>query len=382
MRCPTCGTEFAPQEQFCGECGKPRPSISQRFVQTEQAFVELRQRYEASELDQATYEAEMKKLYLEGDGGYWMFDAEARRWNWFDGTAWVLRDPPVAATTPEPPTVVPVTPRETQPVAQGAFCPECGAQTSPSARFCISCGANLATAPRETGGATAQVEEPERKRLAPGARVSLPPVILTPLGWLVSWSLGWIFGFIVDPTSPLPTYIAIGGALGGLLTGWALQRANPSVGWKQGLAAALRFGASWLIGWIAAWAFVGLTVDRLGGLAEGITNAFGTGALGARVSQFWRSGWGMAGIVAGIVAGGLSGFLVGRLMRQAEPPLSRRLFAVLVIGLPVCWPLGWVLGAFLGAAIAGPRAAAIVGGIGAGACGLLPFSWLARAQRK
>lgn len=127
MKCTNCGAELAPEERFCGECGAPRPQRSPepfdfaqgklrrrlppRFAEAEQRFTALRARYQAGELDDAAYGAELQKLVVEdGAGGYWMLGADSGEWYWYDGQQWVRRDPPLAAVPVKRPQVWPTPP--------------------------------------------------------------------------------------------------------------------------------------------------------------------------------------------------------------------------------------------------------------------------------
>ena len=104
MKCINCGSELGPGDRFCGECGAPRPQLPPRFAEAEQRFAALRARYQAGELDDAAYEAELQKLVIEdGAGGYWMLGADSGEWYWYDGQQWVRRDPPLAAAPVERP---------------------------------------------------------------------------------------------------------------------------------------------------------------------------------------------------------------------------------------------------------------------------------------
>ncbi len=385
MRCADCGAVLGPDEKFCGKCGAPRPQLEVRFIEAQRRFTELSARHEAGQLDEATYEAQLQELYLEdGAGGYWMFVVDSNEWNWYDGDQWVRRDPPLAEVRAQPPDAPPSPPATyrlaPEPAPERLLCPACGARYSPGTRFCSACGESLAAVAPERGSAPDQTTAP-RQPAATAAKISIALLVLTPLGWAISWALGWIFGFIVDTLSPLPWYVAIGGAVGGLITGWALQRATPSMGWKHALGAAVRFAISWTIGWILAWATVGLNVDTFVELGRSVSDALGQGALVTRAFLSWGSTWGIAGTIAGIVAGGLAGFSIGRLLRRTEPPIPGRWIVLLTIGLPVCWALGWAVSGAIGAAVARSTGGVILGGTGAGACGVLILWRLGRAQR-
>ena len=135
MKCTKCGTELAPEDRFCGECGAPRPQrdpepfggvypeqsrraqdrlvegLPPRFAEAERRFVALRAGYQAGELDSAAYEAELQKLIVvDSSGGYWMLGADSGEWYWHDGQQWVRRDPPLAGVELERPQARPAPP--------------------------------------------------------------------------------------------------------------------------------------------------------------------------------------------------------------------------------------------------------------------------------
>jgi hypothetical protein len=116
MKCTQCGAELAPNDKFCGECGAPQPqqepepgrTIPPRFVEVEHRFAALQAQYQAGELDETVYDAELQKLVIEDEAdGYWMLGAESGAWYWYDGNQWIRRDPPLAET-PALPAVSPV----------------------------------------------------------------------------------------------------------------------------------------------------------------------------------------------------------------------------------------------------------------------------------
>jgi hypothetical protein len=77
-----------------------------RFAEAERHFATLRARYQAGELDEAAYDAELQRLVIEDDAGdYWMLGADSGQWYWYDGEQWVRRDPtpPDAPVQPPPP---------------------------------------------------------------------------------------------------------------------------------------------------------------------------------------------------------------------------------------------------------------------------------------
>lgn len=129
MNCDKCGAELAPEQSFCRRCGAPRPEairepgarISGRFAEAERRFASLRRRYQAGQLGDAAYEAELRRLVVEDDaGGYWMLGADSGAWYWHDGQRWVPRDPttsrdrgsvaPVAGEAGRPAQVTPLAP--------------------------------------------------------------------------------------------------------------------------------------------------------------------------------------------------------------------------------------------------------------------------------
>lgn len=117
MRCPNCRSQLGPEARFCSECGAPLPQASPQpdrrmsgpFAETERRFVQLRARYQAGQLDDAAYEAQLKRLIIEDHAGeYWMLGADSGEWYWYDGERWLRRDPGLPDCTAR---VVPAKPR-------------------------------------------------------------------------------------------------------------------------------------------------------------------------------------------------------------------------------------------------------------------------------
>ena len=103
MRCLTCAAELTAQDTVCSECGTPRPQVPPRFDQAERDATVLRARYQAGELDGATYEAQLHDLVFKNDdGSYWMLDTDGE-WRRHDGQQWVRKEPPLVAAPPKRP---------------------------------------------------------------------------------------------------------------------------------------------------------------------------------------------------------------------------------------------------------------------------------------
>jgi hypothetical protein len=84
-----------------------------RFAEAERRFAVLRARYQAGELDDAAYDAELQRLVIEDDAGdHWVVGAESGEWYWYDGEQWVHRDPPATEDMAERPS--PEVPAPTQ----------------------------------------------------------------------------------------------------------------------------------------------------------------------------------------------------------------------------------------------------------------------------
>jgi hypothetical protein len=96
---------LVPNARFCGTCGASSSGLLPRFAEAKQRFRTLQERYRDGELGDAAYDAELEKLVIEDETGAWMMGAESGDWYWYDGRAWVRREPPRAAQPPPPPGV-------------------------------------------------------------------------------------------------------------------------------------------------------------------------------------------------------------------------------------------------------------------------------------
>nr|MBC8248502.1 zinc-ribbon domain-containing protein [Anaerolineales bacterium] len=97
MRCTKCGAELAPEDKFCGECGAPRPRLPAHFEAAEREFAALKARYEAGELSEAEYDAELEKLVIQDEAGAeWILGAGTGQGYRYDGQPWGRADPPLS----------------------------------------------------------------------------------------------------------------------------------------------------------------------------------------------------------------------------------------------------------------------------------------------
>ncbi|MBN1641204.1 MAG: zinc-ribbon domain-containing protein [Anaerolineae bacterium] len=108
MKCTQCGAEIRPADRFCGRCGAPRPQLPPAFAQAQARMEQLQALYAAGQVDAAAFEVRRRDLTVQGpEGGYWS-PGGGDTWYWYDGSAWVEREPPLVgaftpAYTPPPP---------------------------------------------------------------------------------------------------------------------------------------------------------------------------------------------------------------------------------------------------------------------------------------
>jgi hypothetical protein len=77
--------------------------VPPRFVQAERSAAALRARYQAGELDEATYETQLHDLaFKHDDGSYWMLDAGGE-WLRHHDQQWTREEPPLVAAPPKRP---------------------------------------------------------------------------------------------------------------------------------------------------------------------------------------------------------------------------------------------------------------------------------------
>jgi TolB protein len=94
------------------------------FREVEKRFQELKNRLDSGTIDEADFEAELRKLYvIDGEGQYWMMGAQTGHWYYYDGAKWVeAKRPeeemqaPAEAPASKPPPSSPTGPAKAAPV--------------------------------------------------------------------------------------------------------------------------------------------------------------------------------------------------------------------------------------------------------------------------
>jgi hypothetical protein len=100
MRCQNCGREIGPTVRFCGQCGAPRPQLPPRFAEAERQLETLYARLQAGQIDGAAFEAQRGALTVRGPNDSYWSPGGGGRWYWYDGAAWVERQPPTEVAGP------------------------------------------------------------------------------------------------------------------------------------------------------------------------------------------------------------------------------------------------------------------------------------------
>jgi hypothetical protein len=131
------------------------------------------------------------------------------------------------------------------------------------------------------------------------AKAKWPSVILTIVGWTIANFIAWFFFRRLGPYVGFPT----GGAVGGLLTAWALKRMIPSIEWWQLLII--------VVGWTIGWFFMALIPAN---------NNYSSDSF----------------IISCVIAGGVGGLLTGLAVRRTIR--SIQWWQVLIVA------VGWIIG--------------------------------------
>lgn len=242
------------------------------FFQVEAAFAELKGHYEAGDLTEEEFKAELQKLMIQDEQGrWWMIGYETSQWYYHDGEKWVQEEPP----RPEP-TAPPAHPQHPE-----ASAPTAGSPSGPTA-----------AAP------------PVPKVGAKLGRDGVSVLLIT-AGWLVCWEVaGWCF-FSGDSLDPGFVFFAIAmvGAIGGLITGLVLRRTDPPSPWKQVPVVTLGWGMGWAIAGAIrpTWGIAGAIAGLVGGLITALTLKWTQPSIQGKhialVTLGWGLGWALGGAI-------------------------------------------------------------------------------------
>ncbi|MCX6578340.1 MAG: zinc ribbon domain-containing protein [Candidatus Aminicenantes bacterium] len=113
-----------------------------QFKDIEQAFNDLKKKFQAGEISRQEFVEEMKKLRLkDGQGRFWMIGAQSGKWYYFEGKDWVQSEPPSLAE-------------------KKAICIYCGFENKLEAEICARCGGNLIEGPKVCPKCGTKLEEP------------------------------------------------------------------------------------------------------------------------------------------------------------------------------------------------------------------------------
>lgn len=183
---------------------------------------------------------------------------------------------------------------------------------------------------------------------------------------------------------------AIGGAIGGLVTGWALPVAEPPIRRRQ-----IFFLAA---GWAMAVAFPAAmsTVSAIPGIPGACAGAIGGLVTGwvlriAKPSIHWQlilwlaAGWAIidvASVIIGgtmfaVISGAIRGLVTGWALRIVEPSFQPRQMFLLVGGWAIAWVVAWAMGGAGGKAVDWTIALAIAVAIAVAIHGLVT-EWASR----
>lgn len=116
MNCNRCGQPLTAEEQFCGNCGAPRPAADARFQQAEDEFFRLKGQLATGRITQEQFDAAVKELMIQdAQKRYWMLGPDSGKWYVHDGKSWVEAQPPAtdssARKQPSPETLAAQSPR-------------------------------------------------------------------------------------------------------------------------------------------------------------------------------------------------------------------------------------------------------------------------------
>ena len=98
MKCARCANEIGVGQPTCAQCGAPSPRLQAAFARAEEAYVGLRERYDAGSLPADEFKAAVEAQMVDHGGRYWMLGVDSGKWYVHDGKDWSLADPPLDDT--------------------------------------------------------------------------------------------------------------------------------------------------------------------------------------------------------------------------------------------------------------------------------------------
>jgi hypothetical protein len=113
-----------------------------QFKDIEQAFNDLKKKFQAGEISRQEFVEAMKKLRLKDEQGrFWMIGAQSGKWYFFEGKDWVQSEPPSQAE-------------------KKAICIYCGFENKLEAGVCARCGGSLIEEPKVCPKCGTKLKEP------------------------------------------------------------------------------------------------------------------------------------------------------------------------------------------------------------------------------
>jgi hypothetical protein len=121
------------------------------FEEAARRYSELKAQRDSGELRPQEFMQLVAQLRLQDSAGkWWQVDAASGNWLSWEGSAWIVDQPPVYPPPPPPAAEAP-------PVAESALCPSCGTPIRPDRKFCSGCGKPLVRLAPTSSDAKAKV---------------------------------------------------------------------------------------------------------------------------------------------------------------------------------------------------------------------------------
>ncbi|MGB8951109.1 MAG: zinc ribbon domain-containing protein [Candidatus Aminicenantales bacterium] len=117
--------------------------MENQFKEIEEAFDELKKKFQRGEISRQMFIDGMKKMRLKDEQDhFWMIGAQSGKWYYYDGKDWVQSDPPSQKE-------------------QKAICIYCGFENNLESEVCARCGGNLGEVEKVCPKCGAELQEPD-----------------------------------------------------------------------------------------------------------------------------------------------------------------------------------------------------------------------------